>query len=344
MPKLTPGKRQLTLIFVSLLFLTIILLGGYLIPQIQTGSTVAAIPTWPVPALSQATAEDWARLKPVSPAAGVTLPAGASEVVLQVDYSLHSRPEADLLIQLKSRLDLDAVDLGSDLSNLVAWQTVPVRQGTGAEIVRLSVEPERLAKFPPGSQVIPVATLLEREQPAPYFQQAFEEITFTNPDFSQACAFDPAHDSLEVIAVTPPAGGEFTEATPKAQVTLRYILTTPHPELLTLVGGLVNPRWDGQTTELTAWQQQAGAPSFQPLEAANGTITLDLYAWFPTPSTHHIVDQNGQVALALALVCGYDAPYQATISYLKIFPEHTFTFSTGLLAGLKPATAVPTTN
>jgi hypothetical protein len=277
----------------------------------------------------------------ITPASGGELPAGTDEVVLQVQYSRQSRPFADLQLEIRSRLDLDAADLGSDRSNLPAWQNVEVGQGTGSETLRLSIRADSPRRLPPGSSLVPIASLRDRDSGVRYFHQVFEDSAFEVPDFSWACAFDPAHDTLEVVEVTGPEGDVFTASNPKVLVTVRNALTSLRPQIFTLMGGRVNPGWDGTAADLATWQQHAGSWDYQPLESARGTLTLDVYSWYPSARTRGIVDDERQTALSLALVCGYNACYPSKLPYSQGFSEHVFTFSPELLEeGLLP-TPVP---
>lgn len=330
------------LIFIGLLFL---LMPPFLYFRYHyTLTRSLLIPAWSISSPFQANIDDWVKIDLISPV-DKEIPTDTYKTVLRVRYSLKSQPSATLLIQLRSRLDLDSVDRGSDLSNLLAMYNTRVQNGTGEEIVELMIEPRTLAKFPPGSQILPIASLQGLPYPEvnpnnAYFYQVVENLALRVPDISQFCVFDAEHDSLEVIKVVSPS--QFTQASPKAQVTIQYNLLPSHAQLVTLVGGFVNPTSDGKFTDFADWQRQTATWQYRDLETASGTIVLDLYSWFPTESTRQIIGENNQVALALGLVCGGWNSYYKTpkISYSKVFPKHVVAFSSDLL-NLIP-TACPT--
>jgi hypothetical protein len=301
------------------------------------------VPAWSVPSSSQANSDDWVTIDLISPTTDGETLADTNKVVLHVQYSLQSKSTATLLIQLRSRLDLDRVDRGTEFSNLLARYDMQVQKGTGEESVELTIEPGTLIQFPPSSQILPIASLQETAYPSldpsnAYFYQVFEDLALQVPDLSRSCVFDENHESLQITQIISPS--QFSEATPKAQVIVEYTLLPSHAEVATLVGGFVNPTSDGEFADFDDWKRHTGTWQYQDLETPSGTIVLDLYSWFPTEDGQQIIDENNQVALALGLVCGWDSHYTSPrFSYSKVFPEYTFTFSSELL-GLTP-TPVP---
>lgn len=328
---LTQPRRKTVLAFIGMLVLASLLLYfGY--RYRLTRSLV--IPAWSVPAAFQANGEDWVKVDLVAPAAGSEIPVDTGKVVLRVRYSLRSTPTATLLLQLRSRLDIDGVDRGSDLSNLLATHEMTVQRGRGEETVELTIAPGTLMRFPPGSQLLPIAALQDSSYPSlspnqAYFHRAYEELALKVPDTSQLCAFDAERESLAVTAVMAPA--QFSEATPKAQVIVQYDLLPAHAQLMTLVAGYVHPTSDGEFADFDGWEAQTGSWQYQDLETAEGTAVLDLHAWFPAERPRQIIDENNQVTLALGLVCGRDSYYSSPeLVYSQVFPEYLFTFSAAL--------------
>lgn len=330
-------QHKIVLIFIGLLLLLVPLF--LYLQHHYTLTRSLLIPAWSIPPSFQANRDDWVTIDLISPAASSEIPADTRKIVLRVHYSLQSKPTATLLIQLRSRLDLDTVDLGSNFSNLLATYDMAVENGTGEETVELVIEPRTLVRFPPGSQILPIASLQDSSYPSidptdSYFHRVFDDLALRVPEISQSCTFDAEHESLKVIQVISPP--QFTESTPKAQVIVQYNLLASHAQIATLIGGFVNPTLDGNFTDLNDWKQQAGTWQHQDLEMPSGTIVLDLYSWFPTEHNQQIIDEKNQVVLALGLVCEWDSYYKTPeFSYSKVFPEHVFTFSSELF-GLTP--------
>lgn len=298
------------------------------------------IPTWPLPTPYQASAEDWVKVELIAPTTGLT--PETTEVVLQVQYSLQAQAEADLFVELRSQLDLDIVDLGSEFSNLLAYNVQRVPRGTGTLEVRLALSAAMLNRFPPGSRLLPLARLSDIQNPTQlYFRQAFAGQALTVPDFNAVCALAAEEIEVALVAVTPPANRQFTAAQPRAQVTVQYTLPMTTPQIFTLLVGLANPNWAGQAQTAQAWEQHMGSYAFQALSPASGSATLDVYAWYPSTATQHIPDADGQVALAVAVVCGYHAYHPDTLVYTQVFPEQLFQFAPELRSAVTP-TYVPT--
>jgi len=296
--------------------------------------SVAALPTWPAPTPFQASAGDWVTLTVLAPAVGAELSPDVEVVTVRADYRLASAPSARLRLELRSRLDFDSTDWGSDLTNLVDRQFVDVVQGTGASTVALALDRKTLARFPAGSELVLSAHLLG-DDGAVYFAQVFETLSFTAPDSLRGCVFDPARDRLEIVSVTPGTGGLLSETNPRVRVTVRYQLSVPQPELVTLVGGLANPAWSGTAATTHEWLPNLGAFMAYALPNASGTATLDLYSWYASEATRGIADETGRVAVALALVCGNEMA-DPLLLYGRLYPEHTVEFAPELLRRAAP--------
>ena len=341
--KLSWSQYRAIIICVGLLALFLLILPVLFFRHNYMLTRSLLIPAWPIPSSSQSNIGDWIKIDLISPTVENEIPVNMNKVVFRVQYSLKSQPSATLLIQLRSRLDLDIVDRGSNFSNLLAIYNMSVQNGTGEEVVELIIEPRTLAQFPPASQILPIASLQNSSYPTlhpgeAYFHQVFEELALKVPDFSQLCVFDAENESLEVIKVVSPP--QFTEANAKTEVTIRYNLFPSHAQIATLVGGMVNPTWAGEITDFKDWRQQTGTWSSQELETASGVITIDLYPSH-TEDRRHQIDENNQAVLALALVCGHSSYNQLSqVSYSEVFSNHVFSFSSDFL-NRAPATPIP---
>lgn len=298
-------------------------------PQTPLSSAPGVVPTWPVPTPFRLSDDDWVTLEVAAPPVGAELAPGL--VTVRARYSLSSAPEAVLRVELRNRLDYDLVDLGSDLSNLVARGLLEVTAGAGETTFELAAPAETLARFPAGSQLVLTASLLDGAGGL-IFHEVFEPLAYTTPDLRAACGFDPARDSVELLSVTPPAGGMLSTTSPLVRVTVRYALTTAHPELYRLVGYLADPDRPPKSDALSQVPGLLYAQSEQTLTAAAGTVTLDLYSWFVDEQSRERLSATGQVTLGLALMCGQPAAQPQAV-WAQAYPEHLFAFGPELLPG-----------
>ena len=344
-PKIDRSRAKTVLALIGLFFLTSLLL--YIWSYYRITRSIL-IPAWPLPEAAQTSTADSVKIDVISPAEDNEIPTDTDKVALRVRYNLESKPSATLLIQLRSRLDLDRVDRGNNFSNLLATVDMEVQKGSGEEVVELSIEPRKLVQFPPGSQILPIASLQDSLYPAisptnQYFHHVFDELALRVPQNGQSCIFDPNQESLQVTQVSSPA--QFTESTPKAQVVIEYDLQPAHAQIARLVVGLVHPESDGQFTDFRDWSRQTGTWEYRDLETPSGSIVLDLYSWFPSESTRQIIDENNQVVLALGLVCDAGSYHKTPeFSYSQVLPEHVFTFSPDLLSPAQGAIPVGDTS
>jgi len=276
------------------------------------------VPKWPIMSAHQPNTDDWVTVELISPVSGEPI-VDTNEVILNVQYSLQSRAEATLILQLRHRLDLDLVDLGSSFSNLIAMHDMTVQQGVGEETITLAVDLGVLNQFPPDSEIVPIATLhhsfintYSRPNNGELFQQAYAGAVIKVPDRSEDCVFDETQDSFEVSRIISPAS---QESPYRVQVEVVYDLSPAHAEIATLVGGLVQP-----SLESDNHQRQLDAYSYSELEMPSGTLVLDVY-----PTWDNL---DERLVLALGLVCGRGSFLgEPQISYFEVFPEHVFEFS-----------------
>jgi hypothetical protein len=301
------------------------------------------IPAWEIPAAHQPTQNDWVDVTLLSPVRDTEIPSESGEVKLRVRYSLTSHKAATLMLQLRSRLDLDIVDLGSDLSNILAIHPIEIQNGSGEEIVTLNVDPGTLSRFPPGSEVIIIASLQDHTgaglRPAgdEYFHKVFVDQSFSVPDYSQACTFDASRDKLRVTGISQPAGSVLSEENARVEVTIDYAFTDLQARLLTIAGGLVG---EGSTTgdfENSQWETQ-GAWAFSNPESASGKAMLNVGAWHPIPGSPFAIEGNNKAHLVIFAVCDHASFFrQPRVIYSEFYPENDFTFS----LSQNPPTPVP---